>query len=410
MEISLQSIVGKGYADFWNFKGRYRVCKGSRASKKSKTTALNFIVRMMQHPLANALVVRKTFATLKDSCYSDLLWAAQRLGVAHLWRGTVNPLELQYLPTGQRILFRGLDNPLKLTSISVPHGVLCFVWCEECYELSDESEFNKLDLSIRGTMPEGLFKQFTLTLNPWSDTWWGKARFFDADPDPDIMAKTTTYHCNEWLDEADLRVFETMRVNAPKRYLVEGLAQWGHAEGLIYENTELADMDLDALRKKDGVKSAFGLDFGFTDPTAFVACLIDESENLIYVFDEFYETGLTNRDIAARIIEHGWGSQRIICDSSEPKSIQELRDLGIRAEPSRKGPDSVLHGIQKLQNYKIVVSTKCPNFWHEINNYAWQKDKNGKPVDKPEHEWSHCMDAARYCCGRILLGNTFSFE
>lgn len=128
VEISLQSIVGKGYADFWNFKGRYRVCKGSRASKKSKTTALNFIVRMMQNPLANALVVRKTFATLKDSCYSDLLWAAQRLGVAHLWQGTVNPLEIRYLPTGQRILFRGMDDPLKLTSISVPKGVLCWVW------------------------------------------------------------------------------------------------------------------------------------------------------------------------------------------------------------------------------------------------------------------------------------------
>lgn len=120
--------MGKGYADFWNFKGRYRVCKGSRASKKSKTTALNFIVRMMQNPLANALVVRKTFATLKDSCYSDLLWAAQRLGVAHLWQGTVNPLEIKYLPTGQRILFRGMDDPLKLTSISVPKGVLCWVW------------------------------------------------------------------------------------------------------------------------------------------------------------------------------------------------------------------------------------------------------------------------------------------
>lgn len=410
MAISLQSIVGKGYADFWNFKGRYRVCKGSRASKKSKTTALNFIVRMMQNPLANALVVRKTFATLKDSCYSDLLWAAQRLGVAHLWRGTVNPLELQYLPTGQRILFRGLDNPLKLTSISVPKGVLCWVWIEEAFELTDESEFNKLDLSIRGEVPEGLFKQFTLTLNPWAITWWGKARFFDAAPDPDIMAKTTVYTCNEWLDQADLQVFEKMRVNNPKRYLVEGLANWGIAEGLIYENTEFTDFDVTALRKKDGIKSAFGLDFGFTDPTAFVACLIDESEDKIYIFDEFYETGLTNRDIAAKIIEHGWGSQRIICDSSEPKSIQELRDLGIRAEPSRKGPDSVLHGIQKIQNYKLVVSTKCPNFWHEVNNYAWQKDKFGKPIDKPEHDWSHLQDALRYCAGRVLLGNTFSFE
>lgn len=408
-EISLKEIVGGGYSDFWHCDKRYRVCKGSRGSKKSKTTALNFIVRLMQHPAANLLVVRKTAATLRDSCYSDLKWAIHRLGVESFWRCTVNPLEIVYEPTGQRILFRGMDDPLKLTSISVPKGVLNFVWCEEAYELTDEDAFNKLDMSIRGEMPDGLYKQITMTFNPWSAQSWIKARFFDVEDD-DVFTKTTTYQCNEWLDESDRRIFEKMRVNNPRRYRIEGLGEWGIADGLIYEKVEYRDFDLQALREKDGVKAAFGLDFGFTDPTAFCALLVDNAESKIYVFDEFYLRGLTNVMIAERLGSMGYAGQRIVCDSAEPKSIQELRNMGIRAEPSRKGKDSVLHGIQKLQNYTFVVSPKCPEFYREICNYAWEKDKFGKPTDKPEHEFSHCMDAARYACAKLLVGDRFSFD
>lgn len=407
--VSLKEVVGRGYLDFWRCEKRYRVCKGSRGSKKSKTSALNFIVRMMKHPQANLLVVRKTQATLKDSCYSDLKWAISRLGVEAYWKCTLNPLEIVYVPTGQRILFRGMDDPLKITSISVPVGVLCWVWIEEAYEITKEDDFNKLDMSIRGEVPEGLFKQITLTFNPWSAQSWLKARFFDT-PDEDTFTKTTTYQCNEWLDASDLGIFEKMRVNNPRRYRIEGLGEWGIAEGLIYEKVEFRDLDIQALREKKGIKSAFGLDFGFTDPTAFVAMLIDEEDAKIYVFDEFYLRGVTNARIAERIDAMGYAGQRIVCDSAEPKSIQELQDLGIRAEPSRKGRDSVLHGIQKLQNFTWIVSTKCVEFFHEISNYAWEKDKFGKPVDKPEHEFSHCMDAARYAAAKVLVGETFSFD
>lgn len=408
-ELSLQDIVGKGYRDFWRCTKRYRVCKGSRGSKKSKTTALNIILRMMQHKEANALYVRRTFATLKDSCYSDLQWAIHRLQVSHLWKCTINPLEITYLPTGQKILFRGFDDPLKITSISVPKGVLCWVVVEEAYEITNEDDFNKLDLSIRGEMPEGLFKQFTLIFNPWSAQSWLKSRFFDVEDD-DIYATTTTYQCNEWLDDADKRIFDRMRVNNPRRYRIEGLGEWGIAEGLIYENTELVEFDIDKIKSKAGIKAAYGLDFGFTDPSAFVACLIDESESKIYIFDEFYKMNLTNQMVAKEIQDMGYGSERIICDSAEPKSIQELRDEGIRAVPSRKGRDSVLHGIQKIQNYKLMVHPRCVEFWREVSNYCWEKDKFGKPMDRPEHEFSHAMDAMRYACAKVLRGDTFSFD
>lgn len=166
VEISLKEVVGGSYKEFWRCKKPYRIVKGSRGSKKSKTAALNFIVRLMQYPAANLLVVRKTYATLRDSCYAELKWAINRLGVSHLWKSTQSPLEITYIPTGQKILFRGMDDPLKITSITVDTGCLCFVWIEEAYEITDEDAFNKLEMSIRGEVPEGLFKQFTMTFNP----------------------------------------------------------------------------------------------------------------------------------------------------------------------------------------------------------------------------------------------------
>ena len=279
--IHLPEVIGKGYGAFWRFRGRYRVVKGSRASKKSKTTALNLITRMMQYPQANTLVVRKVFRTLKDSCFTELKWAIHRLGVDAWWGIRESPLEMTYLPTGQKIYFRGLDDPLKVTSITVENGYLCWCWIEEAYEIMDERAFDMLDESIRGGIPKetGLFKQITLTFNPWNEKHWLKARFFDAPPDPDILALTTNYLCNEWLDQADLKVFETMRENNPRRYQVAGLGGWGIVESLVFENWKEEAFETAAIAKKPDVVSAFGLDFGYTnDPTALFCGLVSQEE------------------------------------------------------------------------------------------------------------------------------------
>lgn len=165
-KVSLKSIVGGGYKEFWNYKGRYRVVKGGRGSKKSTTAALNLIVRIMEYPLANALVMRKVFDTHKDSTFAQLKWAISKLGVSHLWKISLSPLQLTYIPTGQKVLFRGSDDPLKITSITVDHGYLCWVWWEEAYQIANEDIFDKVDMSIRGELPDGYFKQHTLTFNP----------------------------------------------------------------------------------------------------------------------------------------------------------------------------------------------------------------------------------------------------
>ena len=393
-EISLTDLIGKGYKKFWNSKKRFRVIKGSRASKKSVTAAYWIIINMMAYPESNALVLRRYERTLRDSCFAVLQWVINQLCVASCWKVTTSPLEMTYLPTGQKILFRGLDDPLKVTSITVKHGVLNYVWLEESYEVENEDTFNKIEMSIRGKMPKGYFKSFILTFNPWSECWL-KKRFFD-NPDDDTLVMTTTYTCNEWLDEADLKEFEKMRVNSPRRYRIEGLGDWGISEGLIYSNTERRDIKPQDFVGQRGYNAFYGLDFGFTDPTAFVGGFINFEQKEIYILMEMYEPGLTNQDTAERLKAKGIRHEIIKCDAAEPKSIEELRKAGINAKAAAKGPDSVKFGIQKLQNFKIIYSPDCVNFEHEIKNYCWAKDRQGKHTDSPDHEYSHLMDALRY--------------
>ena len=410
-KVRLPDLVGKGYKDFWNFKGRYRVCKGSRGSKKSKTTALFFIYSMMKYPGANLLVVRKVYRTLKDSCFTDLKWAINTLGVQDYWSVKESPLEIIYIPTGQKILFRGLDDPLKVTSITVETGNLCWAWIEEAYEINKEQDFNMLDESIRGKIEEPLYKQITLTFNPWNERHWLKKRFFDVE-DENIMAKTTNYMCNEWLDESDKKLFEDMKKNNPRRYQVAGLGNWGIVEGLVYENWEEKEFDVNEISKRKGVKSAFGLDFGYTnDPSAFFCGLIDTANKEIYVFDEIYKNAMKNRQIAEEIIRKGYGKEKIVADSQEPKSIDELYDLGLKGiRKSRKGRDSINNGVQYIQDYKIIIHPRCVNFITEISNYMWDKDKFDNPVNKPVDDFNHLMDAMRYALESYSKGPTFSFD
>lgn len=418
--VSLPEVVGKGYGTFWNWKGRYRAVKGSRASKKSKTTALWFITNMMKYPDANTLVVRKTYRTLKDSCFTELKWAIHRLGVDAFWDVKESPLEMTYKPTGQKIYFRGLDDPLKVTSITVDQGCLCWMWIEEAYEISSEDDFNMLDESIRGAVPEGshLFKQITLTFNPWNEHHWLKKRFFD-NPDDETLALTTNYMCNEWLDAADRKVFETMKKQNPRRYRVAGLGDWGIVDGLVYENWKeeafeiisKADfLDLDEAEQKaknyvfkESVKSAFGLDFGYTnDPAALFVGFIDTKDKKIYVYDEMYAAGLSNERIADNVQSMGYGKERIIADSAEPKSIDQLKGLGLKVKGAEKGKDSVNHGIQFIQDYEIIIHPRCVNFLTEISNYTWDKDKLGNKLNRPIDDFNHLMDAMRYALEKFI--------
>lgn len=402
-EISMQRMIGKGYADFWNFEGRYVACKGSRASKKSKTAALWIISHIIKFPEANAIYIRKTERTLKDSCYSDCKWAIHQMGLDDWFTCRLSPLEIEYNPTGQRILFRGCDDPLKLTSISVPKGVLCWAVFEEAYEITKESDFDMIDESIRGSVPPGYFKRIFILLNPWSEKTWIKKRFFDTPNDDNKLAITTTYKCNEWLTPEDLRIFEDMRVRNPRRYAVAGEGNWGIVDGLVYENWKEERFDIDTIRRKPGVVSAFGLDFGYTnDPSTLFCGLLDQKEKRLFVFDEMYEKGLSNKRIAEKVQNMGYGKEHITADSAEPKSIDELKSLGLRVKGAAKGKDSIANGIQWIQDLEIIIHPRCVNFLTEISNYTWDTDKFGNKLNAPIDDFNHLMDAMRYALEKYI--------
>jgi len=306
--LSLKEIVGSGYDEFFKSKLRYVVCKGSRASKKSTTAALKIITKMMQYPQANTLVVRQVAATLKDSCYAQLQWAIERLGVSKFWKSRVSPLELEYTPTGQKILFRGCDDGMKITSITVKTGVLCWAWLEEAYEVQEDT-FNRVDESLRGQLPEGYYIQWLITFNPWSADSWLKARFFDMKHD-NVLALTTNYKCNEWLSDSDIAMFEEMRKTDPTRYRVAGLGEWGIEGGAFFTQFEPAVHVVEPFEIPDHWVKIRGMDWGSFHPYAVLWAAIDYDGNM-YIYRELYGcsgkpnhgTGETAREVGIRIAE-----------------------------------------------------------------------------------------------------------
>jgi phage terminase large subunit len=395
--IDLKKVIGKGYNRFWHCKKRYVAIKGGRGSKKSKTTAIRWIKLIMQYPLANLLVIRKVKDTMKDSCWSDLKWAANVLGVLDEWNFQVSPLQATFRPTGQKILFRGLDDPLKITSITVEKGYLCWAWFEEAYEIVKEDDFDKIDMSIRGELPEGYFKQLVVTFNPWSEKHWLKSRFFD-NPDERTFSFTTTYKCNEFLGDDDRQLFAWMKANKPRRYHIEGRGNWGISEGVIYEGWEEKAFNIDELAQSPDELHRCGLDFGYTaDPTGFISLFINLKAKTIHISDEIYKKGLTNKMIYDEIVAKGYKKSPIKGDSAEPKSIDELIALGLyHLTGAEKGPDSINTGIQFINGFKIYVHPRCTNTIVELSNYVWDKNKEGKQINKPIDDYNHILDAMRY--------------
>ena len=409
LNLDIHKAVGLNYDDFLYSKKRYLVCKGSRGSKKSCTTALKIVYFMMKYSRfkPNTLVIRKYYNTHRNSTRAQLIWAIDKLGVRDLWKIPKGENTLTFIPTGQQILFRGMDDPQSITSITVSDGYLCWCWLEECFQITKEEDFNKLDMSVRGKLPPELFHQFILTFNPWSDRHWLKARFFD-NPDENTLAITTNYMMNEFLSESDIRLYEIMKERYPRRYRIEGLGEWGIAEGLIFENWKEEDFDIEELiernrnKRTDRGLTAFvqccGMDFGYTDPTAFIALYADIKDYKLYVYYEMYETMMENRKIAAKLIQDGFGDCVIRADSEDPRTIRELSLLGLHGiRGAKKGTGSVLGGIQKLCDYEIIVSPRCQHTIESLCNYAWRKDRTTDQIlPEPEHEFSHLMDAMRY--------------
>lgn len=397
--IDISKTIGRGYNKIWNCKKFYKVIKGSRGSKKSVTTQIELIYKMMKNPWMNVIAARRYQNTLRDSVYVGLKSATHRLGVSQLWKFTTSPMEGTYLPTGQKILFRGFDDALKLTSIQLESGMITHLWLEEAYELESKDKLDTLVEGMRGILDDtNAYRQVILTFNPWSENHWLKSAFFDS-LDEDVMAITTTYKCNEFLDQQTINRYEKLYKKNPRRAKIVCDGDWGVAEGLVYENVSFEYFDI-SEKLKEQLVLLVGLDFGFEhDPTALTVSLLDEANETLYIIDEHYETGMRTRDIAAMIKRKEYSNAVIVGDCAESRLISELRydhDIS-KLTKSAKGKDSIHQGVDKLQSLKIICHPKCANCKEEFYSYAYKFDKiAGKHTNEPEDKNNHLMDALRY--------------
>ena len=411
--VDLPKMVGGGYGKFWRSKNFYRVVKGSRGSKKSKTTALNFITRLLKYPWANLLVVRRYSNTNKQSTYTDFKWACNQLKVAHLFKFNESLPEITLKKTGQKILFRGLDDELKITSITVDVGSLCWAWFEEAYQIETEDKFSTVVESIRGSLnvPD-FFKQITVTFNPWNERHWLKRVFFDKDTQrADTLALTTTYKCNEWLDEIDRQRYEDLYSTNPRRARIVCDGEWGVAEGLVFENTRVEDFDVQKTIQRVKETTA-GVDFGFTqDPTTLICVAVDFENKRLYLYNEHYQKAMLTDDIVKMLKDKGMQHSYISADSAENRLIAEIRSKGIsRIVPSLKGKGSIMQGIQFMQGFQIVIHPSCEHTIEEFNTYTFKQDKEGNWLNEPIDANNHIIDAVRYSLERYHIQRSSTRE
>ncbi|MBA8772116.1 PBSX family phage terminase large subunit [Staphylococcus coagulans] len=404
-KLSIAQVIGGGYNKFWNNKNFYRVVKGSRGSKKSRTTALNFIYRLMKYEWSNLLVVRRFSNTNKQSTYTDLKWATNQLGVAHLFKFNESLPEITYKPTGQKILFRGLDDPLKITSITVDVGILCWAWFEEAYQIETFDKFSTVVESIRGSLDEPeFFKQITVTFNPWSERHWLKPTFFDEDTRlKNVYSNTTTFRVNEWLDKVDVDRYEDLYRTNPRRARIVCDGEWGVAEGLVYDNFVVEDFDWFQIYKKTQFK-VHGIDYGFTnDPTALVSAVVDLDNKILWLYDEHYEKGMLSDDIYKMIVKKDLETAEIKSEN-DMRMIAELKNKGVkRIVPAVKGPHSIMPGIQYVQGFKIYVHPSCIHTIEEFNTYTFEQDNEGNWINKPIDKNNHALDALRYALSDLIF-------
>lgn len=411
--IKLTDVIGQGYNESWHTRKFYKVIKGSRGSKKSVTTQIEIIYKMMKYPWINVIAARRYQNTLRDSVFVGLKSATHRLGVSDLWHFTVSPMEATYLPTGQKILFRGFDDAIKMTSIQLEKGTITHLWLEEAYELESRDKLDTVVEGLRGVIDNSNgYRQVILTFNPWSENHWLKSEFFDVEDD-DVFTQTTTYKINEFLDDATIKRYEKLYKTNPRRAKIVCDGDWGVAEGLVFENVEFRPLDKEDLSKK-GYTLIAGLDFGFThDPTALIVAWLDIEGETLYIIDEHYQTGMHTKDIAHMIKNKGYEKTHIIADCSEDRLISELRQTyNLKITKSRKGKGSVNEGIDKLQSLKIICDSSLVASKEEFYSYSFKFDKvQGKFTNVPEDKNNHLMDALRYslqCISAKLVVNLFN--
>lgn len=377
--------------DLQDYSKRILVLYGGAGSGKSYYAAQKLVFKCLRDK-RKVLVLRKVNKTTKNSTFSLLLDVLSQFNILDKCR--VNRTDFTIiLPNGSVFLCMGLDDPEKIKSITG----LTDAWLEEATEFSLD-DFSQVNLRIRD--PIALNQQIILSFNPVSKANWCYIHFFADNPDLLEFRKTvkilhTNYLDNHFLPEDYVETLKQMKQTNEVYYKIYCLGEFGSLDKLVYNNWQVLDFDPEKIRGDLLV----GLDFGYTnDPTALIASFFVESEKRIYVFKEWGDTGYLNDEIAANIKELGFAKSVIMADSAEEKSIEEIKRAGIpKIKPCVKGKGSILQGIQKLQQYEIIVHPDCVRVQTELQNYAWKKDKfTNEYINEPIDAFNHWLDALRY--------------
>ena len=382
-----KDIKNNRYTHYW--------LKGGRGSTKSSFVSIEIILGIMKDPNANAVVLRKVKETIKDSVFEQLIWAIEKLKVSEYWDIKHNPMELIYIPTGQKILFRGADKPRKIKSIKVSRGYVKFMWYEEVDEFNGVEEIRIINQSL---MRGG--KEFVVfyTYNPPNrNNAWVNEEILIERHDRKVHHSTYLTVPKEWLGEQFFIEAEHLKKVNERAYRHEYLGEVTGIGGEVFTNVTIRKITDDEISRFDRIKR--GMDFGYAvDPFAYVVMHYDKTRRRLYIFYEIYKVGLSNRKAAELIKKENTNNGLIVADSAEPKSIAELKEYGLRVKGAKKGPDSVDYGIKFLQDLEEIVidRERCPNAAREFLNYELEKDKDGNFKAGFPDKNNHIIDAVRY--------------
>ena len=412
MEIELlPEVFNEIYIPYLDDTTPIQIFYGGASSGKSVFLAMHTVYDLIRGG-RNYLVCRQVGSTLRGSVVQEILkvidaWKVSSYFVHNKSLGTLT------CENGSQAIFIGLDDVEKIKSITPAKGVFTDVWVEEATETS-EAAVGQLFLRQRGGS-EKVAKRLTMSFNPILQTNWIYTKYFKdigwADDQKEyrsdeLLILKTTYKDNRFLTNQDIqrRENETDKY----RYDVYSLGNWGILGSAIFRNWRVEDLS--------GMSAQFtdhhhGGDFGYSsDPAALVVSHYDRMRKTIYVYGELYETGLTN-DVLAERQKDMVGTTPVVWDSAEPKSIAELQRHGANVYGAKKGKDSVLHGIQWLQQQEIVIDAKCINMRNELMQYKWKEDKGGNALPIPLGVGDHLIDALRYAYeGESLYGTMTVIE
>lgn len=398
---------------------------GGRGSAKSSFVSLEIVDGIMNDPTANGIVFRRYANTLRESVFSQIAWAIDALGVAHLWRGSVSPMVYTYIPTGQQIFFRGLDDASKLKSIKPRNGTFKYVWFEEFSELSGGNQVrNVLQSVVRGGNDFRIFNSFNppLSVNSWANK-------YILIPDERAVVFRTDYTMipAEWLGEAFILEAERLREINEQAFRHEYLGEAVGSGGEVFPNVEareITDAEIEQMQY-----FYCGVDWGFSvDPFAFIRCSYDRRTQTVYILDEIVKRGCSNTEIADMIKAKGYDKaapaeyyisqlggdiyqtkQLIICDSAEPKSIADLRKQGIKAKECKKYPGSVNYGIRWLQSKRIIIDPRrTPHAFKEFTEYEYEQTKDGEFLASVPDRANHLIDSTRYSLDMLINNAQYS--